>query len=168
MKTWQTYEEVARYVLNMCREKFGLQEVHSKQKVPGLSGTNWEIDAKGVRIDDGAIFIVECRRHTTKKISQEALGGLAFRIHDTNATGGILVSPLGFQKGAQKVANSQNIIEVVLDENSTTESYIVKFLNELIIHPKAASCRCSTFGPEVVITESTEQTNPGDPKSLRD
>jgi hypothetical protein len=43
----------------------------------------------------------------------------------------IIVSPLGLQEGAEKVSTAENIHNVTLDENSTTENYILKFLNEI-------------------------------------
>lgn len=63
---WQSYKEVASYLLNLFAEEFGLDAVEGKQTVIGLrSGTNWEIDAKGFCQDGSAFLIVECRRHTT-------------------------------------------------------------------------------------------------------
>jgi hypothetical protein len=133
-KKWLTYEEVARYLLNQIADKFGVSHVEGKQKVVGKrSGTEWEIDAKGVNLSDGIFFIVECRRYTTSKQCQDKMGGLAYRILDTGAAGGILVSPLGLQEGAEKVAAAENIHNVTLDKNSTTENYILKFLNEIRI-----------------------------------
>jgi hypothetical protein len=46
---WQSYEEIAAYLLNQFADTFGLKTVEGKQTVVGLrSGTNWEIDAKGL------------------------------------------------------------------------------------------------------------------------
>ena len=56
---------------------------------------------------------------------------LAFTIQDVGAEGGILVSPLGLQAGAKKVASKANIKEVVLTENSTTTSYMMQFLDQI-------------------------------------
>ena len=94
-KAWRTYEEVAAELLDRNAEKFGLQRVEGKQHVRGnRSGTKWEIDAKGVKLGDEGFVIVECKRHTISKPNQELLGGLAYRIVDTGASGGIIVSPL--------------------------------------------------------------------------
>ena len=61
------------------------------------------------------VFMIdECRRHTTNTQSQEQVGGLAYRIIDAEASGRLYVSPLGFQKGAVKVAGAGNIFEVTL------------------------------------------------------
>lgn len=130
-KEWRTYEEVAQYLLEQFADHFGLGHVEGKQLVPGASGTNWEIDAKGIKSDGSGIVLVECRRHTTSKLSQEQLGGVAFRITDTGAQGGITVSPLDMQKGAKLIAAHANIVHVMLDPKSTTTEYMMKFLNKL-------------------------------------
>jgi hypothetical protein len=132
---WGTYEEVARQILHDLAEEFGLERVEPKQKVIGQrSGTEWEIDAKGVRIDGEGFVIVECRRYTTSKQSQEKVGGLAYRIIDTGAKGGIVVSPLGVQEGGEKVAQAENIASVLLDENATPEDFVLRFLNKIFVH----------------------------------
>lgn len=131
-KAWQSYEEVAVYLLNQFVRKFGLDEFQSGQTIEGKrSGTKWKIDGKGVNGQEGIFIIVECRRYMRSRQTQEEIGGLAYRIMDTGASGGILVSPLGLQDGAAKVAGAENIHSVLLDENSTRTEYILAFLNEL-------------------------------------
>ena len=133
-KKWQTYEEVATYLLNKFATEFGLDRVEGKQKVKGKrSGTTWTIDAKGTKEGNEGFVIVECRRHTTSKHSQEKVGGLAYRIIDTGAEGGIIVTPIGLQKGAEKVANAENVVHVRLDENSTKYKYVLGFLNKIML-----------------------------------
>jgi hypothetical protein len=79
-QTWKSYEEVARYFLNLFCQEFGLERVDPKQKISGSSGTSWEIDAKGVREgDNSAIILVECRCHRFKRLNQEAVGGLVLQ-----------------------------------------------------------------------------------------
>jgi Restriction endonuclease len=129
-ETWETYEEVARYLLDKICDRFGLERVEGKQKVLGDS-TDWRIDAKGVRQGGVGFLIVECRRYTTSKLAQEDVGGLAFRISDTGADGGIIVSPFDLQKGAKKVANAKNIKHVTLDPNSATTEYVMRFLGDI-------------------------------------
>lgn len=130
---WRTYEEVAQYLLNEFSTHFGLGRVAEKQLVPGASGTEWEIDAKGVVANGEGFVIVECRRHTTSKLSQECTAGLAYRIIDTGASGGILVTPLDLQAGAKKVTNHAGIHHVILDPESTTTEYVMRFLNNTFI-----------------------------------
>jgi len=131
---WKTYEEVAAYLLGMFAEHFGLSRVEGKQSVPGLrSGTDWTIDAKGKSSGAEAFVIIECRRHTTSKEDQEQLGGLAYRTIDTGAQGGILVSPLGFQSCAQKVAQAEGIVHVELHPDSTPTEFAMRFLNQIFV-----------------------------------
>ena len=132
--SWQSYEEVAAYLLHKYAEEFGLEFVEGKQEVEGKrSGTTWEIDAKGIKEGGEGFVIIEARKYSKSRQNQEKLGGLAYRILDTGAEGGILVSPLGFQSGAKKVANAENIIEVHLDANSTPNEYFMGFLNNLMV-----------------------------------
>ena len=132
-KTWESYEQVAQHLLNEFAVHFGLGHVKGKQVVPGRSGTSWEIDAKGVTADGGGFLIIECRRHRKARLPQEAIGGLAFRIHDTGANGAIVVSPLDLQTGAQKVAAYANIVHVKLSPDSTTTEYLLSFLNQVFV-----------------------------------
>lgn len=131
--SWKTYEEVAQYLLDQFAAHFKLGRVEEKQIVPGESGTEWEIDAKGVKSDGDGFLIVECRRYTNSRLNQESMAALAFRIQDTGAHGGIVVSPLELQRGAKKVAAHSNIQHVMLVPESTTTDYIMKFLNQVFI-----------------------------------
>jgi Restriction endonuclease len=131
---FETYERVATFLLNEFADHFGLKRVEGKQDVQGLrSGTTWEIDGKGVKTDGEAFILVECRRYTDSKPNQEALAALAYRIRDTGAAGGIIVTPLGIQEGAAKVARAEEIVSVLLDASSTTSDYVLKFLNNVMI-----------------------------------
>lgn len=101
-----------------------MSEVEGKQKVIGKqSGTEWEIDAKGVRIGDSSIVLVECRRYKSR-LSQEALAAVAYRVIDAGAAGGITVSPLPLQKGAALVAKAGKIEHVQLQRDSTHEQWV--------------------------------------------
>jgi Zn finger protein HypA/HybF involved in hydrogenase expression len=132
--TWRTYEEVAAYLLEQNAREFGLEKIEGKQIIQGhTSGTSWEIDAKGIREGNEGFIIIECRRYTASKQNQEKLGSLAYRIKDTGAVGGIIVSPLGIQEGAEKIAASENIINVQLDANCTVTDFVMKFLNKVMV-----------------------------------
>ncbi len=138
MEGWKSYEEVATYLLDHFAKEFDLTRVEGKQIVHGLgSGTDWEIDAKGIRegLNEGFI-IIECRRYTKSKQNQERLGSLAYRIIDTGASGGIIVSPLGLQEGAEKIAAHENVLDVQLSANCTPDEFVLKFLNKLMIGVK--------------------------------
>lgn len=134
MQTWRTYEQVATHLLDQFAAAFGLERVEGKQDVPALhSGTSWEIDARGVRVGDEGFVLVECRRYTTTRLDQESLGGLAWRIIDTGAEGGIIVSPHGLQAGAELVARTVNVVSVRLDANCNLHEYTLQFLNRVMV-----------------------------------
>jgi hypothetical protein len=132
VKTWQSYEEVSRYLLNEFAEQFNLGRVEGKQIIPGKS-TPWEIDAKGVKDNEEAFVIIECRRYTTSRLKQEDVAAIAYKIQDCNADGGIIVSPLELQAGAKAVAKSSNIVHVILSPDSTTTDYLLQFLNKIFV-----------------------------------
>ena len=130
---WRSYEEVAAYLLEQFAGHFGLGRFEGKQAVPGDSGTEWEIDAKGYSEDGKTFVVVECKRYTKTGISQAITGALAWSIQDTGASGGILVSPIGLQAGARNVAARAGIHEVILRQDSTTTDYMLNFLNEIFL-----------------------------------
>lgn len=143
LKKWLTYEEVSAEILDRLKEQFGLSAIERKKSVPGLvSGTKWALDAKGTMVGSEAFVIIECRRYTTSKLKQEELGALAFRIQDTGAAGGFIISPLGLQEGAQKVAASANIHSVELDADATPEQFALSFLGNLFVGIRGVEARC--------------------------
>ena len=132
-EAWETYEEVAVYLLDQIASELGLERVEGKQDVYGSrSSTSWEIDGKGVKVGGAGFVIIECRRYTKDRQNQEKVAALAYRITDTGASGAILVSPLGFQAGARKVAAAEGIEEILLDAYSTRTDYMLRFLNKVM------------------------------------
>jgi hypothetical protein len=151
MAQWESYEQVAAYLIDQFTSEFGLERVEGKQEVVGKrSGTSWEIDAKGFRQGDSGFVIVECRRYTTSKQNQEKVGGLAYRIIDTGAEGGIIVSPLGLQEGAERVAAAENIVSVQLNESSTRHDYVLRFLNKVMVGLSDSITFKDSFTAEVI------------------
>ncbi len=68
IKAWKSYEEVAAYLLNDFVAEFGLKKFEGEQTIiSNRSGTEWQIDAKGVAEDNETFVIVECRRSTTSR-----------------------------------------------------------------------------------------------------
>jgi hypothetical protein len=126
------YEQVAQILLDRFANDFGLSSVEGKQDMPGnLTGTSWEIDAKGVVEGSDALLIVECRRYTTSKLAQEDVAAIAYRIMDIGAVGAITVSPHDLQAGAKKVAAASNIVHVRLSPESTPEEFQLQFLDKM-------------------------------------
>ena len=147
--SWQTYEQVATYLLNRVADSLGLQFVEGKQAVVGLeSGTSWEMDAKGICSDGVGFVLIEIKRYATRKINQRDLGAVAYQIRDVAASGGIVVTPLGLQEGAKKVAAAAQIVSVQLNENSTTTQYVLRFLNRVMLglEPEAMTISARPLG----------------------
>jgi hypothetical protein len=132
MKQWESYELVALDLLCRFADQFGLGIVEGKQIIRGESGAEWEIDAKGVRSNGEGFLVIECRRHTKSRLNQEQVAGVAYRIADVKADGGIIVSPLGFQAGAKKIAKHSGIVQVILKPESTITEYVLHFLNKFV------------------------------------
>jgi hypothetical protein len=157
-KPWETYEQVATFLLGQISEQFGLVQVEGKQSVPGLkSGTSWQIDAKGMRQGGTGFVLIEMRRHTTSSLSQEELAAIAYRIDDTGAAGGIVVSPLPLQKGAKLVAQAASVVHVQLNESCTTTEYILRFLNQVMISlaPETFTSTVSVLGGTLTTVDET-------------
>jgi hypothetical protein len=152
-KPWQIYEGVARFLLEKLADRLGLKIecVEGKQKLVGESRTEWEIDGKGVRADDGAVIVIECRRLTTSRVKQNAVAALAYSISDLNASGGIIVTPIGVQKGGRLIAEREGIKTVRLDANSTTDTYLLEFLGSIFVGPRGASLTLTGAIPEIII-----------------
>ena len=127
---WRSYEELAQHIIKELAAEFGLDDVEGKQALPGVSGTNWEIDAKGIKSGNTGIVIIECKRYTGRSIEQSKMATIAYQMKDIGAVGGITVSPLEPQEGAKILAAHENITHMILDPNSTLENYFVKFLNK--------------------------------------
>lgn len=125
---WKDYEHVARQVLSDLRQKLGILEVEGNQALVGTSGAVWNVEGKAFMANGSSFLVIECRRYTTKRLNQEAVGGFAYRIHDVGGTGGLLVSPLPLQKGAKFVAKASNVLHVRLEPWSTSDDYLVEIL----------------------------------------
>lgn len=156
---WRRYEVAAQEILQRLCNELGLSKVEGKQTILGDSGATWEIDAKGIVQRDTAFVIIECRRYTTSKIKQEEAAALAWRVQDTGATGALLVSPLGLQEGAAKVAASSRILAVHMTPDSTLEEFVVSFLDKLFVSLRGVEAR-SGIGALTPIIE--DNVNPRD------
>ncbi|MFI2478154.1 restriction endonuclease [Nocardia xishanensis] len=127
-----TYEQVAQFILNRIAADLGLERVEGKQSLVGTA-TDWEVDGKGVRVGDQGFVLIECKRYPKRRITQHTVGGFAFSIQDVGASGGYLVSPLGLQEGAKRIADCHGIVEVQLNANSTTTDFVLSFLNRVYL-----------------------------------
>jgi hypothetical protein len=148
-KRWESYQHVAIYLLNQVASVLSLESVEGEQAIIGKrSATTRTVDGKGVKCGNEGFVILEVRRYTSSRLKQEGMAALAYRISDTGAAGGIIVSPLGLQEGAAKVAAAENIIEVHMNENSTKSEYMFGFLNRVFVG--SADTAAAVDGLEVI------------------
>ena len=123
------YERVAGAVLNQFRDELGLLSVGGKTKVQGVrSGTTWELD--GSATTSTGKLIIEYRRYTKQKLKQEAVAAIVYRKDDCGAEAAILVSPLGLQAGAKRVAQAEKIHEVTLNADASADKYVAFIYRE--------------------------------------
>ena len=125
------YEEAAAFVLDHFKDYFGLANVEGKQKLKGESGTDWEVDAKGVKADGESFIIVECKRYPKRRINQSIMAAAVYSAKDTGAAGLITVSPLDPQKGARIIAKHDQVVHVTLNAEATPQSFAVGFFDKL-------------------------------------
>jgi hypothetical protein len=159
---WEGYEEVARYLLEKLSDTLGLglERVKGKQKLVGKSGMEWTVDGKGVKTEDGAIIVIECKRYPTSRVEAEEVGGIAYRISDVDATGGIIVTPIGVQAGGAKIAEYEGIQIVQLDADSTlTAGYLLRFLDRIVVGPGGATLTLRGGVPNVTIAPAEPKEN---------
>jgi predicted helicase len=134
VKKWKNYEDVTKQLLSDVRDYLGLGRIEGKQKVKGnISGTKWEVDVVAHDVTDEKLILVECRQRLNSKLSQESLAGFAYRVKNTGACRGIIVTTIGLQDGSKKVAEAEKITEIKLDYTSISENYIAKITNKIFV-----------------------------------
>jgi hypothetical protein len=52
---------------------------------------------------------------------------------DQGAAGGLMVTPVGYQEGAAKVANARKIGMATLNANATDREYVLRIANQLFV-----------------------------------
>ena len=158
--TWRDYEEVARYLLEQMGNELGLglERVEGKQKLVCKSGAIWEVDAKGVKTEDGAIVVIECRQ-LVSKLKQEDMRAFVYGIADAGAAGGIVVTTIGVQEGAQKIARYEGIDVIRLNRDATTTDFMLELLEKVI------AGRSVKFGGTGTLTFKVEAIQQDKPQS---
>lgn len=135
-EAYEEYEDLTRRILNdeRVRSDLDLTRVEAyKHKFTGKkSGTDWEVDAFGYDLD-GGLVLIECKHYQTNKLNQNQLGAFVYSIQDIGAKRGIVVTTLGLQKGAIKVAKAENITLIKLDYNSNSKDFTVHLVNKAVI-----------------------------------
>lgn len=117
---WRKYEDYTTQILNDERvhqyieDYFDLYDfkVKPKDKLDGKkTGTKWEVDAYGYDINN-KLTLIECKHYKSRCVEQNTIAAFAYIIQDLGAKRGIVVTTLGLQSGAIKVAKA-DLVEFV-------------------------------------------------------
>lgn len=130
---WRVYEDAARAVIQNLHQDLGIDSVSDKQTVLGKSGTQWEFDALAFQDNGENFIIIEARRYTTSSLKQKDIATSAFSIGDVGAVGGIVISPLPLQRGAELVAKMSGIKPLRLSPDSTSVDYLAESMSRRFI-----------------------------------
>ncbi len=151
-QTWRSYEEVARHVLHHFADLLGISEVEAKQRLMGACGTQWVIDAKGVAADGDGFLVIECKERTNKRLDQDTIGALAFKVRDLAAKSAVIVTSVGLQKGAQQIAKDYNFHTVFLPKDQTFEEFVASCGNRIVrkCYPEKASASVCLVSATVI------------------
>ena len=153
---WLIYEEASRKVLADMRDTLGISAVEGKQTVAGQSLTDWEIDAKAWCNNGENFLVVEARCHNSSGLKQEALAAIAYRIKDVGAAGGIVISPLSLQSGAQAIAAHEGVLHIQLTPESTSETYLAEFMGKRFIGVSVIESVTASDSADAVVTHSEQ------------
>ena len=125
------YEQVTRSILESLRAHLGTSDVRGEVSYKGKSGARWKIDASSYRRNDGGLVLVECRLKTTRSVEQGEMAEFAFKIQDIGPSEGLMVTSIGYQKGAKIVAESERIGQATLNPDATDSEYILEIAERL-------------------------------------
>lgn len=130
---WESYEDVARQLIDDIKEQLGLCRVNEgKFLFPKSDGGECEIDVSAYDISNEKLVLVECKRKK-RRLSPEEIHGFAYRIQQTNAKRGIIVTTIGLQKGARIAADAAKITLIILNGESTIDEYIARITQKLFL-----------------------------------
>lgn len=153
-QTWRNYEELARHVLLSFADMLGISEVEAKQRLAGASGTKWEIDAKGVMADGYGFLIIECKERDDARLKQDDIASLAFKVKDVGAHGAVIVTSIGLQEGAEKIAKYCDFKVVYLPKNQSFEQFVAHCGNRIFQKLSDRANETHGLGSFVVHTKS--------------
>lgn len=132
--SWEKYEEYTRIILNdrvvkqYLKQNYNLFDItiQPKKKFLGVSGAMWEIDAYGYNNND--LILIECKHYKNNtKVEQNIVAAFAYIIRDLKAKCGIIITTVGLQSGANKVATHENIQIIQIHQNSTDKHFFIRF-----------------------------------------
>ena len=152
-KSWKSYEELASHILSHFADIVGISSVQAKQRLQGQSGTCWEIDAKGICSDGAGFLVIECKERHSSRLNQDIIATLAYKVQDVGAAGAVIITSIGLQKGAKKVASKKGFHIVYLPKESAFEDFVARCGNRVVrrLPTEQAACSSSVVSATVYV-----------------
>ena len=116
---WQSYEELVKYIYEQLGKSSGVEILGwgPSCKIQGKYGEDYQIDVLTSHSDGVHTYktAIECK-FWNKKVGKDPISKLLTIIEETEIDKGVIVSKLGFTRGAQLFADRKNISLVELRE----------------------------------------------------
>lgn len=114
-----------RFVRNVIQRLAGVEAYHQKRYCGRISGRSIVVDVAFDYAVAGAslLFIVECK-HYSATVSVDDVEEFHSKIDDIGAHKGIIVTTVGYQKGAIQTATGRGIALAVLTEEAEEKGLI--------------------------------------------
>ncbi len=116
---WQLYEELVKYIYEQLGKSSGVEILGwgPSCKIQGKYGEDYQIDVLTSHSDGVHTYktAIECK-FWNKKVGKDPISKLLTIIEETEIDKGVIVSKLGFTRGAQLFADRKNISLVELRE----------------------------------------------------
>jgi hypothetical protein len=129
-ESWKAYREATIRLLKDVKGYTDVERMEGGQKVNIESGSECEVDVAAYRVGGEGIIVFECKRWE-RSIEQGALVKFHYSIRNSGVNSGIRITPIDLQECITKLAQAEKIIEIKLDFNSTSKSYIAKIVSRI-------------------------------------
>lgn len=134
---WKNFEDVFRAILAMHMNFFELEKVEPTSKpVPGHARKfkPWAIDVVGYRKGTKRLVLFEVKRRG-RNVEPEQAAGFAYRILDTEAEAGYIVTTMGrdLSSGAKEIADYEKIGHIQVEKDSTPDDYTMKIADNMFV-----------------------------------
>jgi hypothetical protein len=163
-QAYSTFEDVAYKFFSDCKQAFGFTAVKRNATLPGKSGNCYKVEVLGRRASDrSADVIIECKHYgADTDISQEIVGGLAYRVQHTDGSGAFIATTHELQCGATQVADFEHISVFIFDPSATLDDYgtvreIAQGLSRFFVTLKVETTNVLSVGK--VVTRRDENGN---------
>jgi hypothetical protein len=125
VENWRNYEDAARKIigkLNSMKDELRIEKITDKQKIKGKSGEEWEMEIMASDSESGKPILLECKCWA-KPIPRDVIVSLAYKIKDVGGERGFIITTIGLQKGAKKIAELENIEIIKLNYDATADRF---------------------------------------------